>query len=473
MHNGYVLMLIAIVGGWSDRFFFFSCTVKNYNDKTDSALSSSGILKNIVKHAPRISAKEINESEIKIAKMAHEDENRRLEKMEKCVKDYTLPCPKFWEKKIMNKSENVCIASSGYNGFCDPLQSFDNFTQNEKMEFETSCNVEWGCKNVVKDSCESGKRNYNEPCPEGFILQNDNTCKADITVYKGMCSTDKINFSYLTSSEKKNWSVACEAYWPCYINCTSNNHFLSTCPSNWRQINTYECVPPESYKGPCKKAKNFKFFTKSMKIKFEEKCKVTFECHQFCEKNYEQEECPLNWIKEKGYCLAPKSFDMCDKKKLSYENLTKKEKENFESECSVHWPCQKTHFCEMNWNSECPLNWKKDIQKERNTQSSYVCIVDSSMYEGKCTHISLPNTADEETKRELASMCDTPWPCLHTHINGENKLSPSDYKLNEHVVYTNENGPLTYEGGVRPVRRTPVYHIVDEQRDFSFSDIMR
>ncbi|KYN93156.1 CPW-WPC family protein, partial [Plasmodium reichenowi] len=99
----------------------------------------------------------------------------------------------------------------------------------------------------------------------------------------------------------------------------------SDCPKNWKQVNKYDCIPDNNYKGPCRNIKNFKYFTLSMKKDFEEKCKTKFECNNICEKNYEQE-CPLNWKVEKGYCLAPDTFDLCKRKKLSIENMTRKEK---------------------------------------------------------------------------------------------------------------------------------------------------
>ncbi|KJP86308.1 hypothetical protein AK88_04027 [Plasmodium fragile] len=478
MNNGYLFILLAILTRWGSNLHF-GCTPQNEHDKTESAVSSSGILKNVVKHAPKVSSKEINDSEIRIAKMAHEEENKRLQKMGKCAKDYTLPCPKFWKKKIMNKSENICIASSTYNGFCNTRQSFDNFTQTEKMKFETSCNVEWGCKNVVADACESGKRNYNEPCPEGFISQNDNTCAADLTVYDGLCNGEKIDFTHLTSEEKQNWSVACEAYWPCYVDCSLNNQALSMCPSNWKQINSYECIPPHSYNGPCKDTKNFKFFNELMKIKFEEKCKVTFVCTDLCEKNYRQE-CPLNWMKKNGYCLAPPSFNLCDRKKYFYSNLTQDEKKKFEEECSVQWPCRKSPFCDMDWTAECPLNWAKEAPRKGGDQEQgdkYNCTPDSSLYNGKCAFMSLPNGADEETKRELASTCDTPWPCSATGIaEGATAeggpLPPSDDEGVERRARAVTNGPVTLQGGVH-TSTGPAYRVVDSQEDLPLADIMR
>ncbi|EDL44375.1 hypothetical protein, conserved [Plasmodium vivax] len=482
MNNGHLFILLAILTTWGSNPHF-SRTAEIENDKTESAVSSSGILKNVVKHAPKVSSKEIEDSEIRIAKMAHEEENKKLQKMGKCAKDYTLPCPKFWKKKIMNKSENICIASSTYNGFCNPSQSFDNFTQNEKIKFETSCNVEWGCKNVVTDACESGKRNYNEPCPEGFISQNDNTCAADLTVYDGLCNGEKIDFTHLTSEEKQNWSVACEAYWPCYVNCEA----LSVCPSKWKQINSYECAPPRSYNGPCKDTKNFKFFNERMKIKFEDKCKVTFACTELCEKNYLQE-CPLHWGEKNGYCLAPPSFNLCERKKFPYRNLTQDEKKQFEEECSVQWPCRESPFCEMDWAAECPLNWVKETPREgANRQGGnqqgdeYICTADSSLYSGKCAFISLPNGADEEAKRELASTCDTPWPCSSAGAASDaasnaaaegGPLPPSDRKRGERRGRATTNGPVTLKGGVR-ASAGPAYRVVDDQGDLPLADIMR
>ncbi|KAI4836459.1 CPW-WPC family protein [Plasmodium brasilianum] len=476
--NWLVLVIVAVLAVAAGNPFC-TCTVQEKNGKTESALSSSAILKNVVKHAPRISESEINESEIKIVKNAHEDENKMLEKIGKCVKDYTLPCPEYWEKKILNNGESVCTANAEYDGFCEINQSFDNFTENDKMNYESSCNVEWGCKNLLTTySCDSGKRDYNEICPVGFIVQNDNSCKADITVYRGMCnSNNSINFTHLTNSEKENWSAACEAYWPCYKECAPDE-YLSNCPKGWTEINLYECVPNEKYKGPCKGNKKFTYFTKSMKIKFEEKCKTRFVCKKkICEKNYEQQECPLHWIKEYGYCLAPKLFTNCNRKKLSIENLTVKKKKEFEKECSVEWPCKekkkKENFCEMNWNFECPYNWiKEKINLQNDEEKKYICKADPSLiYKGSCNNIYLAINSDESTKREIASNCDAPWPCIYEHTNSYpdaqlnriSKAKKGDGNLNE--------GPITDQGDIY---KKDVYHVVEEdENDSTVNDIMK
>lgn len=217
-----------------------------------------------------------------------------------------------------------------------------------------------------------------------------------------------------------------------------------------------------------------------MKKKFEEKCKVTFVCTDLCEKNYRQE-CPLHWMKEGGYCLAPPSFNLCDRKKYLYSNLTQEEeKKKFEQECSVQWPCQKTSFCDMDWTAECPLNWVKEVPRQGRDQEGgdkYICTADSSLYRGRCAFISLPNGADEETKRELASTCDTPWPCSATGATAGapeegGPVPRSDSKIVERRNSALTNGPVTLQGDVR-TNGGPTYRVVDSQGDVSLADIMR
>ncbi|SCP05450.1 CPW-WPC family protein, putative [Plasmodium ovale] len=470
---GRVFMIAVLLAGWYGVWdgIFFTCFVQAKSDKMDGILSASGILKNVVHHSPKISESEINESEMKIVKKAHEEESKMFEKIAKCAKDYTLPCPKYWKKQNLNNAENLCIANKDYDGFCEIIQSFDNFSEHDKINFESSCNVEWDCKNVSTHSCESGKRNYNDPCPIGFITQNDNSCKADITVYKGMCNShNNINFTHLTNSEKENWSIACEAYWPCYNECSSTE-YLSNCPQKWVELNTYECIPDKSYTGPCKSKKSFKYFTKDMKIKFQEKCKANFVCKSECQKkNYEQEDCPLNWEKKNGYCLAPDSFNLCDRKKLSIEHLTINEKKIFEKECLVSWPCKENNFCDMNWKDECPLNWVKETNTQNldKKKGGYSCTVDPSLYNGKCTNIYITEDADENTKREIASNCDTPWSC----INGNDNPSPTVmFKPDDETKDgESENGPITHEGRVH---KKGAFRVIEDAPGSSYADIMR
>ncbi|CRH01760.1 CPW-WPC family protein [Plasmodium relictum] len=453
------MIIIALIG--IDTIFCIPSN-QNKNSKVESVLSSSGLLKNVVKHSPKISEEEIKESEIKIIKKAHEEENKKLEKLEKCIKDYTLSCPKYWKKNVIENGKTICIASSEYNGFCEPNQSFEYFTESDKMNFEISCNVEWPCKSSTsKDVCEDGKRDYNEPCPDGFLIQEDNSCKADITVYRGMCNNSNIKFTHMTDEEKEKWSIACEAYWPCYKECSSEE-FLSNCPKNWQELNLFECIPTQKYKGACKGKKNFKYFTESMKKDFEEKCKTRFLCMSSCEKDYEQD-CPMNWLKEKGYCLAPEAFDLCNRRKLSNENLTTKDKQFFEKECSVNWPCKKKDFCEMDWNYECPENWEKEYSK--NQKEKYICKSPSS-YKGKCNNIFLTNNYDEYTKREIASNCNSPWPCIDQKKNSH----PIEYKKSIQDNSTNDiNGPITQEGRIYEKKKK---YIIEDRNNSDLFDIM-
>ncbi|CRG95038.1 CPW-WPC family protein, putative [Plasmodium gallinaceum] len=458
-HN-FFMIIIALIGIINTIFCIpFN---QNENKKVESSLSSNGLLKNVVKHSPKISEEEINKSEIKIIKKAHEEENKKLTKLGKCIKDYTLSCPKYWTKNTTENGKITCVADSEYNGFCITNQSFENFTENDKMNFESSCNVEWPCKTISKDTCEDGKKDYNNPCPEGFLVQDDNSCKADITVYRGMCNSNNIKFTHMSDEEKENWSISCEAYWPCYKECSSEQ-FLSNCPKDWNEINLYECIPTQNYRGICKGKKNFKYFTISMKKSFEEKCKTRFLCSNSCEKNYEQD-CPMNWLAEKGYCLAPHTFDLCNKKKLSIENLTTKDKQFFEKECSVNWPCKKKNFCEMDWNFECPENWEKEYLK--NQKEQYIC-KSPSLYKGKCNNIFLTNNSNEYIKREVASNCNAPWPCIDE--KKKNSFDPTEHKINNQDNFPNEiNGPITQEGKIYEKKK----YTIEDRKNSSFFDIM-
>ncbi|VWU51366.1 CPW-WPC family protein [Hepatocystis sp. ex Piliocolobus tephrosceles] len=337
------------------------CNDHDKNSKSENALNSNTMLKNIVKHSPIISESTIEDTELDIVKKAHKNENDMLNSIEKCIKNYALPCPKNWKlKKVMNsqvkkideEEENICIASQDYNGFCETAKSFDNFSEHDKMNFELSCNVEWECKetsdNSICNSENKQKRYYSSPCPIGFIIQKDNSCIADITIYKGMCNVNNINFTHMTDMEKEQWSLRCDAYWPCYEECKLNEDY-SICPRLWKETEKpFECVPTDEYIGPCKgHIQNFKNYTKNMKTEFEELCKVKFECinvndDNTCdERDYEHSPCPIGWIIQNGYCLAPKSYSVCNRTKISIENLTIKKKKQFETDCLVRWPCKK------------------------------------------------------------------------------------------------------------------------------------
>lgn len=466
----------------------YLCDKDIKTDKSGSIISSESLLKNILQHSPKVSEAEIEEREIDIIKRSHEEEYKTAEKLHMCIKDYSHNCPKYW-KEIEKNGNAFCVADSNYNGFCEIIQSFDNFTENDKINFETSCNVEWPCKNEILESCKFG-RDYIEPCPEGFILQPDNSCKADTSKYNGYCISNNVNFIHMTNEEKEQWSIACEAFWPCYEECEGNRN-LSKCPKNWKQENnSFECIPNATYNGPCKNKKAFTYFTNSMKKEFEEKCKTRFECIEketVCEIDYDKN-CPENWTEQNGTCLAPPSFDLCNKKKLSIENTTVKDKQQFEKECSVKWPCKQS-FCEMDWQLPCPDGWiqtdkiekininKTDINKIDKYNNTYpteqISTYKDDMfyfckpptyYKGKCDHIILHKDSDDKIKRELASSCNAPWSCIdkkNIHTNPET----TKVNLNEEA----ENGPITSTGNIL---RSSKYKITEEESSH-IHDIMK
>lgn len=474
-----ILNLICFVALLNTNVYFCEKDIKT--DKSGSVVSSESLIKNILQHSPKVSEEEIGEREIDIIKRSHEEEYKTAEKLHMCIKDYSHKCPKYW-KEIEKNGEGFCVADSNYNGFCEIIQSFDNFTENDKINFETSCNVNWPCKNEILESCKFG-RDYTEPCPEGFVLQPDNSCKADTRKYNGYCISNNVNFTHMTNEEKEQWSVACESFWPCYEECEGNQK-LSKCPKNWKQEkNSFECIPSETYNGPCKNKKAFTYFTDSMKKEFEEKCKTRFECieENGCETDYEQN-CPENWTDQNGTCLAPPSFDFCNRKKLSIENTTVKDKQQFEKECSVKWPCKKS-FCEMDWQLPCPDGWtqKEKIDKtnklnktnQRNntysTEHIYTYKDDMffceppTYYKGKCEHIILYKDSDEKAKRELASSCNAPWSC---NDKKGTKTKPETTKV---YIYEAENGPVTSTGNIF---RSSKYNITEEDSS-NIHDIMK
>lgn len=445
------------------KIVLYICDKNIQTEKSERIASSDSLLKNVLKHSPKVSEEEIEEGEIKIMDKAHEEEYKAAEKLHMCIKDYTTICPKHWKKIEINKRV-LCQAEPNYNGFCEVIQSFDTFTEEEKIKFEISCNVQWPCKHEVIESCKNG-RDYSEPCPEGFILQSDNSCAADITKYTGFCVSNNIKFSHMTPEEKEKWSIACEAFWPCYEECAENEN-LSYCPKYWKQENnSSECVPEETYNGPCKNKKSFTYFTDAMKKEFEKKCKTKFECIKTpCEVDYDKN-CPENWTEEEGTCIAPSSFDLCDRKKLSIENTnTINDKKQFEKECSVKWPC-KPKFCDMQWHLSCPDGWihkdkienleNANFDKNRYSENDDVFFCEPpSFYKGKCDHIILSKNSDENTKRELASSCDAPWSCIDKRESI--KKSKGKIFLSDEA----ESGPITSTG---KIFRSSKYDITDKQ----------
>lgn len=135
------------------------------------------------------------------------------------------------------------------------------------------------------DSCQ---RDYTITCPTDFYLMPetfDTTVRvcAPSYKYKGACMAGDFPHDAMTSQDKREWAIRCRRNWPC-IECPRD--FSKPCPSGWKEYlgvgsPVAGCVPPTSYRGPCKipaTGISFEHFNSEMMEAWSDQCKAWWPC---------------------------------------------------------------------------------------------------------------------------------------------------------------------------------------------------
>ncbi|OEH74015.1 cpw-wpc domain-containing protein [Cyclospora cayetanensis] len=93
-------------------------------------------------------------------------------KKTKCVKDYDAKCPALWSEA----ESGVCRAPNTYQGPCPAtvdLAAYQGKAHMKRM-FEKRCGVSWICRNSTLER----ERDFSVPCPLGWELLEDGSCRA-------------------------------------------------------------------------------------------------------------------------------------------------------------------------------------------------------------------------------------------------------------------------------------------------------
>ncbi|XP_053990279.1 uncharacterized protein LOC128882635 isoform X2 [Hylaeus volcanicus] len=119
-------------------------------------------------------------------------------------------CPRYWS---LSHSKKYCIAPLEYLGPCSPVQPVSM-----KKEIMTkNCGVQYDCDKIIKSSkdIQSCQQDYASMCPFEWkvSLLNSSICEAPFP-YKGPCPL-RFSFINYTMIMKKQFSKACNVYWPC------------------------------------------------------------------------------------------------------------------------------------------------------------------------------------------------------------------------------------------------------------------
>ena len=193
-------------------------------------------------------------------------------------------------------------------------------------------------------------RDYNAPCPLGWIDHGDGgTCAAPIT-YDGPCG-NSLDFKGMAAHEKMSLAESCGVAFACVGACVAD--FAQTCPQGWSLDSTSHCAAPRSYAGPCVGRKDFARFAWADKAVFETTCAVRWPCRlarsaagkpsasPSCDADYSQD-CPLGWasVAESKMCVAPSAYNGFCSLAWPAGMYTAEEKRAIAENCGARWPCR-------------------------------------------------------------------------------------------------------------------------------------
>jgi CPW-WPC domain-containing protein len=136
-------------------------------------------------------------------------------------KDFSDACPLGW----MGMPDGGCAAPESYAGVCGDKQFFLGASVAAKMEAEVACAICWPCAVAGKDDSATCKRDWAQPCPNGYTAQTiahstfgdagGVSCGADFT-YEGECEQQVV---FNDVAAKQRFAQRCQTSWPCFYTC--------------------------------------------------------------------------------------------------------------------------------------------------------------------------------------------------------------------------------------------------------------
>merc|ERR1712048_1294378 len=121
-------------------------------------------------------------------------------------------------------------------------------------------------------------QNYAQPCPQDW-LRIDGYCVAPHR-YRGPCLPSQ-NLAGLADEDKRSWSKACQAPFPCQSEASTEVMACDpahSCPDGWSLVgDTIEhCRAGSDYKGPCRPVMALAEIKKVGTRRFAQTCSVTW-----------------------------------------------------------------------------------------------------------------------------------------------------------------------------------------------------
>ena len=185
----------------------------------------------------------------------------------------------------------------------------------------------------IVDDRGACKRNFDAPCPSGWLQLGSAHCAAPAS-YAGGCPRMQ-TFDGRSLIAKVKFANDCDAPWPCATDCAAGVDFDS-CPEGWTDNGDGYCS--SSGASTCLPSYKFSAMSISQKEELASVCGFEWPCRGACDENYDAP-CPEGWASIGDECVGPLTYaGDCDFS-FTTKGMTNAQKQALAGSCGVRFPC--------------------------------------------------------------------------------------------------------------------------------------
>lgn len=125
-----------------------------------------------------------------------------------CLKDYSANCPVEWTEI----GSGLCAAPRTYQGPCSRVIDLRAYRGRSDLKsvFELRCAVSWICKT----STDERERDFSVPCPLGWTVLEDGSCRAPPSYIPSENCPRIVSFVGRSPNDRQAYAALCEMDFP-------------------------------------------------------------------------------------------------------------------------------------------------------------------------------------------------------------------------------------------------------------------
>lgn len=245
--------------------------------------------------------------------------------------------------------------------------------------------------------------NWYKNCPVSWYDNGEGECENSQPSLEGICP-NKFTYRGLTVEAKQDKAKECSLRWPCLPEECQRDYSVQ-CPEGWTATSPIVCKAAEDYLGPCPRYAQLGRFNHELKVNFEIVCFTFWPCRLDCVRDYTTP-CPLGWTKLKGdICAAPADYPGPLAAHFNFNSIPVSQREAIAQKFNVDYPCIEREHCDRDYSSTCPIGWAVSSDGTGCSAPSYLSTSCSGVIQ-----FNRPEFTDA-MKADLARKCQAEYPC--------------------------------------------------------------